>query len=155
MSDPPRRGRAETDLSRRSGAETERWQRVGALFDRALAVADTDRLSIIRSSSEPPDVQDEVIALLQSHDTGDGFLEPPALLSAGAEIGSYRIEGLLGSGGMGVVYRARDTKLHRAVALKALPPHLYRDDYMRARLRQEARAAAALTSLTETERFHE
>ena len=134
-----------SDPSRRSGAEADRWQRVGALFDQALAVADTERLSMIRSSKESADVQDEVIALLKSHDTSEGFLEPPTLLEPGAEVGNYRIEGILGRGGMGVVYRARDTRLHRSVALKALPPHLFRDDRMRARLRQEARAAAALS----------
>ena len=124
---------------------SDRWQRVGALFDRALAAPPPQRLSVIRSSKEADDIQDEVLALLKSHDDSAGFLEPPALLDAGAEIGAYRIERVLGRGGMGVVYLARDTRLHRHVALKALPPHLFQDDRMRARLRQEARAAAALS----------
>jgi tRNA A-37 threonylcarbamoyl transferase component Bud32 len=126
-------------------SDAERWQRVGALFDRALAAPPPQRLSMVRASAETTDVQDEVLALLKSHDTSDGFLEPPALLQPGTEIGTYRIERVLGRGGMGVVYLAHDTRLHRAVALKALPPHLFRDDRMRARLRQEARAAAALS----------
>ena len=99
----------------------------------------------MRGSGEPHDVQDEVLALLQSHDDSHGFLEPPSLLSAGAMVGTYRIERIIGRGGMGVVYLAHDTRLHRPVALKSLPPHLFRDDRMRARLRQEARAAAALS----------
>ena len=123
----------------------ERWQRVGALFDRALAEAPAARTAIVRASSEPVDVQDEVVALLASHDAGDAFLEPAALLAAGTTVGAYRIIRIIGRGGMGVVYLAEDTRLHRAVALKALPPHLFRDDRMRARLRHEARAAAALS----------
>ncbi len=123
----------------------DRWQRVGALFERALATPPPDRQSLVRSSAEPSDVQEEVLDLLKSHDDSQGFLEPPALLAAGTQIGAYRIERILGRGGMGVVYLAQDTRLHRAVALKSLPPHLFQDDRMRARLRQEARAAAALS----------
>ncbi len=99
---------------------------------------------MVRGSGEPADIQDEVLALLESHAESAGFLEPPSLLEPGTEVGAYRIERILGRGGMGVVYLAHDTRLHRPVALKSLPPHLFRDDRMHARLRKEARAAAAL-----------
>ena len=125
--------------------EADRWQRVGALFDRALSTAPPERISLVRASGEPADVQDEVLSLLKSHDASDGFLEPASLLQPGSHVGQYRIERMLGRGGMGVVYLARDTRLHRHVALKSLPPHLFRDPRMHARLRQEARAAAALS----------
>ena len=135
----------EPDPSHRSTAAAGRWQRVHALFDRALAAPAPERAQLVRRSDEPPDVQDEVLSLLQSHDRSEGFLEPPSLLEPGTEVGAYRIERIIGRGGMGVVYLARDTRLHRHVALKSLPPHLFRDPRMRARLRQEARAAAALS----------
>jgi serine/threonine protein kinase len=124
---------------------SERWQRVGALFDRAVASPTSERATVVRDSGEPPDIQDEVLALLQSHDASDGFLEPPSLLEPGTQVGAYRIDRIIGRGGMGVVYLAHDSRLHRAVALKSLPPHLFRDPRMHARLKQEARAAAALS----------
>jgi serine/threonine-protein kinase len=68
---------------------------------------------------------------------------PPASL-VGAMLGRYRIEELLGRGGMGVVYRAHDTALGRAVAVKVIPPELAGDAERRARLAREAQAAAAI-----------
>ena len=67
-----------------------------------------------------------------------------SLLENGAVVGRYSIVGLLGRGGMGTVYRARDTRLDRDVALKFLYRHLTKDDEAEERLVAEARAAAGL-----------
>jgi eukaryotic-like serine/threonine-protein kinase len=65
-------------------------------------------------------------------------------LSAGAKLGPYQVEAALGAGGMGEVYRARDTRLGRAVALKILPESFSRDADRLRRFEQEARAVAVL-----------
>ena len=66
-------------------------------------------------------------------------------LAAGDRLGPYRIEAPLGAGGMGEVYRARDTKLDRDVALKVLPAHLAAAPDVLARFEREAKAVAALS----------
>ncbi len=63
----------------------------------------------------------------------------------GRHISHYEIQAKLGEGGMGVVYRALDTKLDRQVALKFLPNHLLGDEEIRKRFEREAKAAAALS----------
>ena len=62
----------------------------------------------------------------------------------GTRLKNYEVEDLLGKGGMGAVYRARDIKLDRLVALKVLPPELMRDEERRRRFVQEAKAASAV-----------
>jgi predicted Ser/Thr protein kinase len=72
-------------------------------------------------------------------------IRPPAVpLAPGTQLGKYRLERLLGAGGMGVVWQARDVDLDRAVALKVLRPSLDGDDVARSRLVREARAMARL-----------
>ena len=65
-------------------------------------------------------------------------------LSAGRRLGSYEITSAIGAGGMGEVYRARDTKLNRAVALKILPEAFTRDPDRLARFTREAQVLASL-----------
>src|ERR1051325_3345034 len=66
------------------------------------------------------------------------------VLSAGAKLGPYEIQSPLGAGGMGEVYRARDPRLQRDVAIKVLPSSFTNDGERLRRFEQEARAVAAL-----------
>jgi serine/threonine protein kinase len=95
----------------------------------------------------------EVLSLLAQAHSGDSFLEPRsyelpatagATLSSGLRIGPYEVVSAIGAGGMGEVYRARDTKLGRDVAIKVLPSAFHTDPDRRARLEREARLLAAL-----------
>lgn len=65
-------------------------------------------------------------------------------LTAGSKLGPYQILGVIGAGGMGEVYRAKDTRLDRTVAIKVLPEHLSSNQNVRERFECEARAVSAL-----------
>jgi eukaryotic-like serine/threonine-protein kinase len=65
-------------------------------------------------------------------------------LSPGTRLGPYEIQSAIGEGGMGEVYKARDTRLDRSVAIKVLPPHVSSDPDRRARFEREAKAIAGL-----------
>ena len=66
-------------------------------------------------------------------------------LTAGAHLGPYEITARIGVGGMGEVYKARDMRLNRTVAIKALPAHLKDNPDLRQRFEREAQAVAALS----------
>lgn len=89
-------------------------------------------------------------SVLQEQHEAEGFLEAPAwpstvvALAPGTQLGPYLIEAAIGAGGMGEVYRARDTRLDRTVAIKVLPPEAAVDSERRRRFEHEARAVSAL-----------
>ena len=66
-------------------------------------------------------------------------------IEAGTTLGPYEIEEAIGAGGMGEVYRARDTRLDRIVAIKVLPAHLAENPELRQRLEREAKAVSSLS----------
>src|SRR5512136_3067199 len=66
-------------------------------------------------------------------------------LAAGTRLGPYEVVGLIGAGGMGEVYKARDTRLDRTVAIKVLPAEKVADPERKRRFVQEAKAASALS----------
>ena len=136
----------------------DRWFRVRDLFERAV---DQDPAALDawleRESGGDRPLADEVRSLLSHHSRAGSFLVEPAgdrlqdllaedhALEPGQIVGPYTVEREVGRGGMGRVYLARDARLGRTVALKALSPELTTDPAHRNRLRREARAAAALT----------
>ena len=134
----------------------EQWERLKTLFTGALEQPADERQAWLRQQAGGDEMLvREAAALLQAHDTTDGFLDTPAMVDladfagveepgSGTRIGFYEIEYEIGRGGMGVVYCARDVRLGRRVALKALPPLHDADAQLRERLRREARAAATI-----------
>jgi len=136
----------------------ERWQQVERLYQAALAREAASRSAYLdEACAGDPDLRQEVDSLLAAQVQGDVLFETPAIevvarrladqaprFEPGRQLGLYRLVSKLGAGGMGEVYRARDTKLGRDVALKILPALFAHDADRLARFRREAQVLASL-----------
>jgi eukaryotic-like serine/threonine-protein kinase len=118
------------------------WSRVKDLFHSALERQPSERAAYLHAScGDETGVRAEVERLLAAHEHAGGFIEQSPVTSAGRVLGHYELERLVGVGGMGEVYRARDLELGRTVAIKIALGH---DADAHARLRREAQHASQL-----------
>jgi serine/threonine protein kinase/Tfp pilus assembly protein PilF len=138
--------------------KAERWKQVNDLFQSAVERAPEERDAFLDEACHgDEDLRCEVKSLLTSHLRSENFIELPAFEVApelvtndkagalvGKVIGHYRIESLIGIGGMGEIYLARDERLGRKAALKLLPESLTTDETQLSRFKNEARSASAL-----------
>ena len=130
----------------------ERWKQIEDLYHRADALPTAERSAFLIATCPDEALRAEVLALLANE---DGFLDrvdiggarraaAASIAVTGRLFDQYQVEELLGAGGMGEVYRARDLTLGRDVAIKRLPPGFTTDPDRLARLEREAQVLAAL-----------
>src|SRR5215475_14327121 len=137
---------------------SERWQQVNELFQLVAERTPEERTTFLQTACQGDEgLRREVESLIASYERAENFIESPAfevvpeLLTndqtsaiIGESIAHYQIESLIGVGGMGEVYLARDEQLGRKVALKFLPERLTANNMQLSRFKSEARAASAL-----------
>src|SRR6185295_13828310 len=148
-------------MGRSEGAKVnvtpERWQQVARIYGLAVDQDPANRDAFLAEACAGDETLRREVESLLRQDAAIVVLDRPVWATAGpllrdgpdlvpgTALGPYRIEGPLGAGGMGEVFRATDTRLNRPVAIKVLSAGFALDQQMRARFAREARAVAALT----------
>ena len=124
----------------------ERWQELKKVLGAALELNSAERSAYLDRACPEASVRREVESLIAAHDQGDSrfLVQPSVELTQGTKLGPYEIVALVGAGGMGEVYRARDTRLNRIVAIKVLPAQTADRDGVRERFEREAKAISSL-----------
>jgi serine/threonine protein kinase len=140
----------------------ERWQQISRIFNRAILLDEAARSAYVKKNcGADNDLQAEIEKLIESHEQaeGDDFIgglavedvaehfiegEDQLALHKGRQFGNYLILDHLGTGGMGEVYLAKDSRLDRTVALKILSSDVVADERRMQRFRQEAKVASSL-----------
>src|SRR5262249_35067794 len=137
----------------------DRWDQIEHVYHAARDLAGVARVRFLDAHCGPDAaMRQQIEALLEQDESPDSFLNRPAVHLAagwrsaaadqpslvGRSLGPYRVVEQIGAGGMGEVYRARDPKLGRDVAIKILPAAFARDPGRLARFEREARALASL-----------
>lgn len=135
----------------------DQWKQISALYDAALRLPEDERADYLKKHAPNENVRLEVESLLAHEHSGEQLLESPAMevaakmmaehtpvLKIGQTLGHYEIISLLGKGGMGEVYQAKDTKLGRDIAIKMLPVEFAIDSGRVERFQREARLLASL-----------
>jgi serine/threonine protein kinase len=135
----------------------EQWKEIERLYQASVELQPDRRTRFLAEACADIEIRREVESLLAHRDHGPSFVERAGVDVAaeiidrnhtgtliGRTIGHYQVLSLIGAGGMGVVYRARDTRLGRDVALKVLPEEFSRDRDSLARFEREARLLASL-----------
>jgi Tol biopolymer transport system component/predicted Ser/Thr protein kinase len=135
-------------------APNPHWAEIERAFDAVLELPDEQREQYL--ARQPAPIREEVESLLAAYRRSGSFLgkqtgapppphptPDPVAIQSGTQLGAYRIESVIGEGGMGVVYRALDARLNRPVAVKFLFDDLA-DEAARRRFQREARMASSL-----------
>ena len=137
----------------------ERWLEIERLYHAALEREPSERAGFLaQACSSDAVLHREVESLLSFAARAEEFIETSALevapqcqpeahprLMVGQQLGCYQLLSLLGAGGMGQIYRARDPRLDREVAIKVLPTHLAKRPELREHFKREARTISSVS----------